>query len=48
MQNEKNKHLLQINKAFDKLDKYTPIWLDFERYYNAKHTEKQFRKLEIL
>lgn len=48
MQNEKNKHLLQINKAFDKLDKYTPIWLDFERYYNAKHTEKQFRKLEKL
>lgn len=44
----KNEDLAQINKAFTKVDEYIPKWLEYERYYNAKHTKEQLNKLEKL
>jgi len=48
MELDKNKHLQTINKAFEKSQKYHDIWKEYERYYNAEHTNKQLRKLEKL
>lgn len=45
---EKDYDLQQINKAFEKVEKYKDIWLEYERYYNAKHTKEQLAKLEKL
>lgn len=40
--------LNRINKAFDKVDKQIPLWLKYERYYNAQHKKEQFDKLDKL
>lgn len=48
MNPQKNEDLSRINKAFDKLENYIPTWLEYERYYNAKHTQKQLEKLDKL
>lgn len=48
MDNQKDKHLETINKAFSKQEKYHDKWKEFERYYNAQHTRRQLNKLEKL
>lgn len=45
---KKDKDLQLLNSAFDKMEEYIPIWLEWERYYEAEHTDKQFKKLEKL
>lgn len=48
MDNKKDKDLQLLNNAFDKVDNYIPTWLEYERYYDAKHTKAQFDKLDKL
>ncbi len=48
MENKKDKDFQLLKTAFDKVDNYIPTWLEYERYYNAKHTKEQFDKLDKL
>lgn len=48
MDNKKDKDFQLLKTAFEKVDKYIPTWLEYERYYNAKHTKEQFDKLDKL
>lgn len=41
-------NLALLNTAFTKLEPYKTKWLEYERYYDAKHTKEQFDKLEKL
>lgn len=44
--NKKDYDLSLIDRAFNKQEEYLDEWLEFERYYRSKFSEKQLKKLE--